>query len=80
MGVDKVILKRGNGTDTPKKHDEVSMEYTGSTDFAHAKEYGSQDLQDGFTTTKRRIRRASSKLHSFSILPVHQCGISDVDG
>ncbi|KAF1913321.1 hypothetical protein BDU57DRAFT_522165 [Ampelomyces quisqualis] len=29
MGVEKVMLKRGNGTDVPKKHDEVSMEYTG---------------------------------------------------
>ncbi|KAF2705607.1 peptidyl-prolyl cis-trans isomerase [Pleomassaria siparia CBS 279.74] len=29
MGVRKVVLKSGNGTDFPKKHDEVSMEYTG---------------------------------------------------
>ncbi|KAH7382513.1 hypothetical protein DE146DRAFT_230045 [Phaeosphaeria sp. MPI-PUGE-AT-0046c] len=29
MGVWKVMLKRGNGIDFPKKHDEVSMEYTG---------------------------------------------------
>jgi FK506-binding protein 1 len=29
MGVKKVVLKRGNGCDVPKKHDEVSMEYTG---------------------------------------------------
>jgi hypothetical protein len=29
MGVEKVILRRGNGIDVPKKHDEVSMEYTG---------------------------------------------------
>jgi FK506-binding protein 1 len=31
MGVEKTILKPGNGIDIPKKHDEVSMEYTGST-------------------------------------------------
>jgi FK506-binding protein 1 len=31
MGVEKVVLKPGNGIDIPKKHDEVSMEYTGST-------------------------------------------------
>jgi FK506-binding protein 1 len=30
MGVEKVVLKRGNGCDVPKKHDEVSMEYTGT--------------------------------------------------
>jgi FK506-binding protein 1 len=29
MGVEKIVLKRGNGCDVPKKHDEVSMEYTG---------------------------------------------------
>ncbi|KAH7070942.1 hypothetical protein FB567DRAFT_455616 [Paraphoma chrysanthemicola] len=29
MGVEKVVLRRGNGIDVPKKHDEVSMEYTG---------------------------------------------------
>jgi len=29
MGVEKQVLKPGNGTDFPKKHDEVSMEYTG---------------------------------------------------
>ncbi|KAF1960590.1 peptidyl-prolyl cis-trans isomerase [Byssothecium circinans] len=29
MGVEKKVLKQGNGIDIPKKHDEVSMEYTG---------------------------------------------------
>jgi hypothetical protein len=29
MGVEKLVLQRGNGIDIPKKHDEVSMEYTG---------------------------------------------------
>ncbi|KAF2824343.1 peptidyl-prolyl cis-trans isomerase [Ophiobolus disseminans] len=29
MGVEKTVLRRGNGTDVPKKHDEVAMEYTG---------------------------------------------------
>ncbi len=29
MGVEKEVLKSGNGADFPKKHDEVSMEYTG---------------------------------------------------
>jgi FK506-binding protein 1 len=29
MGVKKIMLRRGNGVDIPKKHDEVSMEYTG---------------------------------------------------
>jgi len=29
MGVEKVVLRRGNGSDVLKKHDEVSMEYTG---------------------------------------------------
>jgi FK506-binding protein 1 len=31
MGVDKQVLRSGNGVDFPKKHDEVSMEYTGNT-------------------------------------------------
>jgi FK506-binding protein 1 len=30
MGVEKIILKPGDGITTPKKHDEVSMEYTGN--------------------------------------------------
>ncbi|KAF2475633.1 peptidyl-prolyl cis-trans isomerase [Lindgomyces ingoldianus] len=29
MGVEKKVLKTGNEVDFPKKHDEVSMEYTG---------------------------------------------------
>lgn len=31
MGVEKMVMKRGNGNDVPKKHDEVSVEYTGNT-------------------------------------------------
>ena len=30
MGVDKKILKAGNGTDKPQKGDEVTIEYTGN--------------------------------------------------
>lgn len=29
MGVEKIIAKPGNGTDFPKKHDEICVEYTG---------------------------------------------------
>jgi hypothetical protein len=36
MGVEKIVLRRGNGNDVPKKHDEVSMEYTGSTVLSFA--------------------------------------------
>jgi hypothetical protein len=31
MGVEKLVIRPGNGIDFPKKHDEVSMEYTGKT-------------------------------------------------
>jgi FKBP-type peptidyl-prolyl cis-trans isomerase len=31
MGVERVVVKPGNGTDFPKKNDEVSVEYTGTT-------------------------------------------------
>ena len=31
MGVEKVLVRPGNGTDFPKKNDEVSVEYTGTT-------------------------------------------------
>jgi hypothetical protein len=34
MGVEKIILERGNGTDAPVKHDEVSLSYTGGTNIA----------------------------------------------
>jgi FK506-binding protein 1 len=30
MGVQKQLIREGNGRDFPKKNDEVSMEYTGS--------------------------------------------------
>jgi FK506-binding protein 1 len=30
MGVTREILKEGNGSDKPKKGDEVSIEYTGN--------------------------------------------------
>lgn len=30
MGVKKVVIKPGNGTDFPKKHDEICVEYTGT--------------------------------------------------
>ena len=29
MGVQKQVLQQGNGTDKPKKGDNISMEYTG---------------------------------------------------
>lgn len=29
-------MRRGNGTDVPKKYDEVAIEYTGHTIFSHA--------------------------------------------
>jgi FK506-binding protein 1 len=37
MGVEKAVLRRGNGTDVPKKHDEVAIEYTGHTLISLAK-------------------------------------------
>ncbi|KAI4943840.1 hypothetical protein J4E86_009806 [Alternaria arbusti] len=33
MGVEKLVIRPGNGIDFPKKHDEVSMEYTGRGDL-----------------------------------------------
>ena len=30
MGVDKKTITKGNGTDTPRKGDEVTIEYTGN--------------------------------------------------
>ncbi|MCJ1483156.1 hypothetical protein MMC06_003323, partial [Schaereria dolodes] len=30
MGVDRTVLEQGNGTDRPKKGDEVTIEYTGN--------------------------------------------------
>ena len=35
MGVEKLVIRPGNGTDYPKKHDEVSMEYTGKNNGSH---------------------------------------------
>ena len=37
MGVTRKVLKQGNGTDKPKKGDEVTIEYTGNLyDEKHA--------------------------------------------
>ena len=33
MGVEKLVIRPGNGIDFPKKHDEVSMEYTGEISY-----------------------------------------------
>jgi FK506-binding protein 1 len=44
MGVEKVVLRRGNGSDVPKKHDEVSMEYTGRADFPKSADYSSDTI------------------------------------
>jgi hypothetical protein len=57
MGVEKIVLKRGNGCDVPKKHDEVSMEYTGkqipfSTEL---RQHVLMNLQDGSTMRARQI-------------------------
>jgi FK506-binding protein 1 len=35
MGVEKVLIRSGNGIDYPKKHDEVSVEYTGNSTTPH---------------------------------------------
>jgi hypothetical protein len=35
MAVEKHIIKEGNGVDVAKKHDEVSMEYTGTAAPPH---------------------------------------------
>lgn len=35
MGVEKIVAKPGNGTDFPKKHDEICVEYTGIAASIH---------------------------------------------
>lgn len=65
MGVEKIMLRRGNGVDIPKKHDEVSMEYTGSSSNPIAQTQSSTFMQDGFTTTMRQTTKASSESDLF---------------
>ncbi|KAJ4362995.1 hypothetical protein N0V83_010112 [Neocucurbitaria cava] len=60
MGVEKVVLKEGNGLDIPKKHDEVSIEYTGSSNSSRAKLHVSPNLQVGCLTRQQRITKATS--------------------
>jgi hypothetical protein len=57
MGVEKIVLKRGNGCDVPKKHDEVSMEYTGKqiSCFTELRQHVLMNLQDGSTMRARQI-------------------------
>jgi hypothetical protein len=63
MGVEKCVLRRGNGIDVPKKHDEVAMEYTGYTISSPTKLLCLTKLQAGFTTTNSQTRKASSEYH-----------------
>lgn len=62
MGVEKQILKPGNGVDVPKKHDEVSMEYTGNTALLPVTRPAvSQSVQVGSTTKRRQTSKATSE-------------------
>lgn len=72
MGVEKVVIKPGNGCDVPKKHDEVSMEYTGSTTLSRAKADVSPNLQVGYIATTHQTTRAPSEY----IVSVHHFPIS----
>jgi hypothetical protein len=65
MGVEKIMLRRGNGIDVPKKHDEVSMEYTGSSSNPIAQAQGSSFMQGGFTTTMLQTAKANSESDLF---------------
>lgn len=72
MGVVKEVIKPGNGCDIPKKHDEVSMEYTGSTTISRARADVSPNLQVGYIATMHQTTRA----HSEYTHPVHHFPIS----
>jgi hypothetical protein len=57
MGVEKIMLKPGDGVTTPKKHDEVSMEYTGSPTISSPSS-SLTHIQAGSTTSMHQTRRA----------------------
>lgn len=61
MGVQKIIIKPGNGIDYPKKNDEVSMEYTGNTSVATCCSR-SHKQQAGSLTTRHLVTRAQSMI------------------
>lgn len=61
MGVYKQVLKEGNGAIFPKKHDEVTMEYTGSTAFPIPLANISRTIQAGSTTKAKQTRRETSE-------------------
>jgi hypothetical protein len=66
MGVEKAILKPGNGIDIPKKHDEVSMEYTGSTTVHVPRQHVLHNWQDGSIPKMRPKTRANSESLSYT--------------
>lgn len=72
MGVQKKVLKQGNGVDLPKKHDEVSMEYTGTP--PHVLAALAHPLQDGSTTRARWTTRAPSKHLALPAAPANAPG------
>jgi hypothetical protein len=61
MGVEKQVVRQGNGVTFPKKHDEVAMEYTGSTALSISLAEISRTIQAGSTTKIRRTKRELSE-------------------
>jgi hypothetical protein len=68
MGVQKQVIRSGNGDDFPKKYDEVTMEYTGisQTMHVHRNQAASHVSQDGSLMRNQVAIRANSE---FLLLP-----------
>jgi hypothetical protein len=70
MGVEKVVIRSGNGTDYAKKHDEVAVEYTGKYNLLKAQDNPEQHLQDGSSTRTHRTSKARGKPYHMISLTV----------
>lgn len=61
MGVEKQVIKEGDGTTFPKKHDEVSMEYTGSS------RHCPDQKQKTYISCRLALRRRQGRLQGSSV-------------
>jgi len=71
MGVEKQVLKAGNGADIPKKHDEVSMEYTGTAPDALTR--------SGLTKSRLALRRIRNQQEGHPVRRRQSVPLRDAD-
>ena len=73
MGVTRKVLKQGNGTDKPKKGDEVTIEYTGNL-------YDEKYADNDYRGEKYALKRSAVFWITINILHFHRFDSSATRG